>query len=95
MPHNNDIELRSEEVQEIMNRVPPAILRCGITVMALIVATFFAIAFFIEIPVTEDCTFTMDTDKTKNIIYMSQSALKSVQSGDTTEVRLHSDIAPV
>ena len=27
-----DIELRSEEVQEVMNRVPPAILRYGIGV---------------------------------------------------------------
>lgn len=94
MPENNNVELRSEEVQEVMNRVPPAILRIGITIMALIIAIFFSIAFFVEIPVAEDCTFTMDTDEAKNIIYLSQSSLKSVQSGDTTEVRLHSDMFP-
>lgn len=27
MPLNNNIELRSEEVQEVMNRIPPAIQR--------------------------------------------------------------------
>ena len=32
-----DIELRSEEVQEVMNKVPPAILRYGIGVLATIV----------------------------------------------------------
>ena len=32
-----NIELRSEEVQEVMNRVPPAILRYGIGILATIV----------------------------------------------------------
>lgn len=34
---NKDIELRSEEVQEVMNRVPPSILRYGIGILATIV----------------------------------------------------------
>ena len=29
-----DIELRSEEVQEVMNRTPPAVLRYGIGILA-------------------------------------------------------------
>lgn len=94
MPLNNDIELRCEEVQEVMNRIPPAIQLWGITVMALIVVIFFAIAYYVEIPVTEDCTFTMDAKLAKNIIYLSPSALQSLKSKDTTEVRLHSDQFP-
>ena len=35
--HHKDIELRSEEVQEVMNRVPPSILRYGIGILATIV----------------------------------------------------------
>lgn len=35
--HYKDIELRSEEVQEVMNRVPPTILRYGIGILATIV----------------------------------------------------------
>lgn len=35
--HYKDIELRSEEVQEVMNRVPPSILRYGIGILATIV----------------------------------------------------------
>ena len=31
-----DIELRSEEVQEVMNHISPWVVRCGITVLALI-----------------------------------------------------------
>lgn len=31
-----DIELRSEEVQEVMNHISPWVVRCGITVLAVI-----------------------------------------------------------
>ena len=34
---HKEIELRSEEVQEVMNRVPAWILRSGITVLFVIV----------------------------------------------------------
>ena len=30
-----DIELRSEEVQEVMNHISPWVVRCGITVLAV------------------------------------------------------------
>lgn len=38
---HKEIELRSEEVQEVMNRVPSLILRCGITVLFCIVLILF------------------------------------------------------
>lgn len=38
---HKEIELRSEEVQEVMNKVPALILRCGIVVLFGIVAALF------------------------------------------------------
>lgn len=51
-----NIELRSEEVQELMGKIPPAILRMGITIIlcfivaVLIVSNFIKYPFIIEIP---------------------------------------------
>lgn len=46
----NEIELRSEEVQEIMNRVPPWILRRGITLLFIIVLLLLAGSWFFKYP---------------------------------------------
>lgn len=93
----NDIELRSEEVQEVMNRVPPAILRWGITVMAVIVAVFICLASFIKIPITEECPFTMiwenNADYPTIKISIPPSAIQAVVSGDKT-VRISSNALP-
>lgn len=45
-----EIELRSEEVQEVMNQVPPWILRCGIFLLFIIVMTLLAGSWFFKYP---------------------------------------------
>lgn len=45
-----NIELRSDEVQELMGRVPPYIQRVGISVILLIVIGFFVASAFIQYP---------------------------------------------
>lgn len=45
-----NIELRSDEVQELMGRVPPYIQRVGISVILLIVIGFFVASAFIKYP---------------------------------------------
>lgn len=47
-----DIELRSEEVQEVMNKVPPAILRYGIGILATIVFVLLIGSAFFRYPET-------------------------------------------
>ncbi len=44
------IELRSEEVQEVLGQVPPWILRSGITVLFVIVLVLFAGSWFYKYP---------------------------------------------
>lgn len=47
---NKEIELRSEEVQEVMSRVPPWILRRGIAVLFVIVLLLLAGSWFFKYP---------------------------------------------
>ena len=54
-----DIELRSEEVQEVMNRVPPAILRYGIGVLTTIVLILLAGSALFRYPETVQVEVTL------------------------------------
>ncbi len=45
-----EIELRSEEVQEIMNEIPSWIIRWGITVLFIVVAFLFVGSYFFKYP---------------------------------------------
>ena len=47
---HKEIELRSEEVQEVMNRVPAWILRSGITVLFVIVVALVAGSYWFKYP---------------------------------------------
>lgn len=52
MKNEHNIELRSEEVQEIMGRVPPWILRWGITVIGIVMLILFIGACLFSYPET-------------------------------------------
>lgn len=56
-----DIELRSEEVQEVMNKVPPAILRYGIGILATIVLVLLIGSVFFRYPETVETELTLTT----------------------------------
>ena len=49
---NKEIELRSEEVQEIMGQIPSWILRWGITVLFIIVLLLLSVSYFFKFPDT-------------------------------------------
>ena len=46
------LELRSEEVQEVMGKVPPVLLRWGITVLTLVVVTLLVVSYLLKYPDT-------------------------------------------
>ncbi len=54
-----DIELRSEEVQEVMNRVPPSILRYGIGILASIVVVLLVGSALFRYPETVQVEVTL------------------------------------
>lgn len=57
-----DIELRSEEVQEILTRPPHALVRWGITVFFGLLALFFIGGCFFKYPDTVGATVTVTTE---------------------------------
>ena len=57
--HYKDIELRSEEVQEVMNRVPPTILRYGIGILATIVGVLLIGSALFSYPETVQVEVTL------------------------------------
>jgi multidrug efflux pump subunit AcrA (membrane-fusion protein) len=50
MPDNREIELRSEEVQEIMTRVPHWMIRWGSVVVLLILLSLFFVSWLVKYP---------------------------------------------
>ena len=64
MEKEKEIELRSEEVQEVMNRVPPAILRYGSGVLLGIVLLLLGGSAWFSYPetVVTECVLTLGLD---------------------------------
>ena len=54
LKEDKQIELRSEEVQEIMGQVPPWIQRWDITVMAFLMVLFLGISWFTVVECPSD-----------------------------------------
>lgn len=56
-----DVELSSEEVQEVMNHIPPAIQRYGISALLGIISILLIGSAFFSYPDTVDTKFTLTT----------------------------------
>jgi len=76
-----NIELRSEEVQELMGKIPPAILRVGISVILVFVILIFIASNFIKYPDIISVPIVA-----KNVNRMSE--IKSVKSGILVDVHM-------
>lgn len=73
MPENNQFELRSEEVQEILSRVPHWMIRWGSVVIMFILLSLFAVAYLIKYPdiVSTQITITTHTPPQKVVARVS------------------------
>lgn len=45
-----DIELRSEKTRQLIGQIPPRLVRCGTTIIAIIVVALFAAAYYVPYP---------------------------------------------
>ena len=66
---NADINLRSEEVQELMGEIPPLIQRVGITVIFVIVLAILGVCAFVHCP---------ETTKNGKVIYSDKTLLEKI-----------------
>ena len=74
-----DIEIRSEEVQEIMGKIPSAIVRYGILVLAFILLILFVGSALFSYPDKINTEFTL-------MIYNPPAYLKSTSSGRIEQI---------
>lgn len=71
---NSNIELRSEEVQELMGKIPPVILRTGIFFLLVFVILIYVVSSFVKYPDTITLPIIA-----KNVNYMRE--IRIVKSG--------------
>ncbi len=91
-----EVELLSAEVQEVMGRMPPAIVRWGMTVMALIVAGMLAAAAYVRWPETAEYPFEGEFDGVAFNVAVSlpPETLQYISSEDGCDGTLYSPVFP-
>src|SRR4051812_47592182 len=62
MQEINNLNLRSEEVQDILTRVPHWIIRCGTMVVAVVILLLFFSSWFIKYPDVINTQITITTN---------------------------------
>lgn len=55
METTDNIELRSERVRKIIGKVPPRLIRTGITIVTLFIAVIVWVTFTVRFPFTIEC----------------------------------------
>ena len=92
MASNKDVELLSEEVQDVMNRIPSAIIRWGMTVMAVILGGILIASAYIRWPQIIECSF--EGHQVGNIVVLktalSPKAMNYLLHGDEKSIRVYS-----
>ncbi|WP_375586830.1 HlyD family secretion protein [Flagellimonas aurea] len=87
--HKDNIELRSEEVQEILTKPPAWIVRWGITLIFLFTLIILALAFMIKYPDFVTAKVIVSTEQpTERIVARFSGALDDIyiSNGDTVRV---------
>ncbi|MCD8178756.1 MAG: HlyD family efflux transporter periplasmic adaptor subunit [Tannerellaceae bacterium] len=88
------IEVRSEEVQEIMGQIPPWIFRNGITVIFLIVITLFIGSYFFKYPDVIVTEMTLSsTNPVAHIVARTSGRLSIVNIRDKEKVTRNNVLA--
>lgn len=89
-----DIELRCEEVQEILTRPPHALIRWGITVFFIVLALFFIGGCFFKYPDVISASITITTERPPVwIMARGSGKIKEVYHKDRDSVRTEEIIA--
>ena len=85
-----NIELRSEEVQELMGKIPPMILRFGIGIILMILLLFFTASFYIKYPTYETVLVKLNIgENTRDVSMPFDGIIVSVKVNDGENVKTH------
>ena len=94
--HNNNTEIRSEQVQEILSRVPNWMIRWGITVIFGIIILFLFLAWLIKYPdvITGTATLTTTSPPIK-LVVKSAGEIQDLKLKDNSTVQGNQLIASI
>lgn len=94
MPQLNDVELRSEEVQDILTKIPSWILRWGSLVILLLIVILFAVSYWVKYPdmITTEITVTTLTPPEK-LIAKTNGKIEKILAKDKTIVLPNTPLA--
>ncbi len=96
MPENEEIEIRSDEVQEILSSVPNWMIRWGITLIFIIIILFIALSYFIKYPDVISGTVSLTTVTPPNrLVTKTSGELEVLFIPDKTEVKTGEVIAQI
>jgi hypothetical protein len=86
------IELRSDDVQDVMGNVPPKILHWGTTVISIVVLILLVGCFIFKYPDVVTGNVILTTEAPAQIVgsvYLTAKGLGKVEKGQRVNVRLH------
>lgn len=90
------VEIRSEEVQEVMDRVPSWIIRCGITVLFTIVIVLLAGSYWFKYPDVITAEITISTQKPPAyILARSSGRLEQLYVVNGQKVKQNTNLAVI
>ncbi len=92
--HMNNIEFRSEEVQEILGTPPSWIIRWGITIMVIVLAGLLVGSWFFRYPDVINSVITITTENPPaSVIAKSTGKIEQLFVTDTQQVRAGEHLA--
>ncbi len=94
--NEKDIELRSEDVQDVMGNVPPAILRWGITVISMVFLLLLVGSFVFKYPDTISGKVTLTTEvPPANILARASGKLDELYVANNQKVKAGAMLAVI
>ena len=91
---NEAIELRSEKVRNIVGKVPPLLLRMGISVISVIIVLMLTLAYLIPYPEYKDISVTIIPDTLSEIYgvcLIPRDEIGRVSEGQKVSVTIEDD----
>ncbi len=96
MPNHNEIELRSEEVQDILTKIPHWIIRWGSLVVLIILLLLFLVSWMVKYPdiITTEITITTQIPPEK-LVAKTSGKIQAILIDDKAKVNENTPLAVI
>lgn len=96
MPNHNKIELRSEEVQDILTKIPSWVIRWGSLVILIILLLLFSVSWMIKYPdiITTEITISTQIPPEK-LVAKTSGKIETILINDKEIIREHTPLAVI